>query len=555
MPKVEPLSGIDAAWLAMEDETNLMMVSGILTFSQRLPLKKLKEVLRRRFLKFDRFRQRVVQPEIPLAARPLMPAYWEWVENFRLDDHLHTVRLPEPAGRKEFRELVNELMSTPLDDSRPLWEMHLIENFGKGSGLVVRLHHCIADGMALVHVLLSIADADPRGSAAGGAAGTTRQPPSDGASPGPLEALFGRMFSMTGQVTRLTERVVRESLESLSNPARLLELAQEGAGNALAMQRLFLRSDDPQTVFKGPLDVRKVAAWSEALPLEGVKRVKRALGGTVNDVLVSAMAGGLRHYLKRRRQALHGLELRATVPVNLRRKEDSSQMGNCFGLVFLKLPVGVEDPLERLQIVSRRMNKLKSSREAPVIYGLLCALGGVGKEVQQPLVNLVGAKATAVMTNMMGPPVPLYLAGHEVDEIMFWVPQSARLGLGVSILSYNGKVRLGVATDESLVPDPEKIVEGFHREYKALSELAAAAPEDAGSRAEEERPRRKKASRPKISSRAAAARRKVGKAAPRGSRAGMSVPQQCQAQTQKGTRCRNRVPGGEDLCHVHRKKA
>ncbi len=524
MPRVEPLSGIDAAWLAMEDPTNLMMVSGILTFPEPVSYRKLAQVVRRRFLKFDRFRQCVVQPEIPLAARPLMPAYWETVEDFRLEDHLHRVRLPKPAGEKQLQALVSELMSTPLDSSRPLWEMHLIENYRQGSALMVRLHHCIGDGMALVHVLLSIADTDPKGSSA------SRRERAEGSeesasrpAAGPLEALFGQIFSVTDRVTRLTERVLREGLESLSNPTHLLELAKEGTDSALALQRLFLRSDDPETVFKGPLGVRKLGVWSDALELREVKDLKRVLGGTVNDVLVSAMTGGLRRYLRRRHKPVDGLNLRATIPVNLRKKEDSYLLGNCFGLVFLSLPVGVPDSLERLQIVSRRMNRLKNSREAMVIYGLLSALGSVGKEIQQPLVNLVGAKATAVMTNMIGPPVPLYLAGCRIDEIMFWVPQSARLGLGVSILSYHDKVRLGVATDAALVPDPERIVQGFHQEYEKLRSLARSQ-----------------------------ARARAGEASATASRpSAKGKPTRCRALTRRGARCRNPARKGRSSCHLH----
>jgi WS/DGAT/MGAT family acyltransferase len=218
----------------------------------------------------------------------------------------------------------------------------------------------------------------------------------------------------------------------------------------------------------------KRAAWSRPLPLDDVKFIKNHLGGTVNDVLITAVTGGLRRYLVERGQAVDGLTFRAAVPVNMRANGDVNGLGNKFGLVFLKLPVGVAEPLLRLVDVRQRMDELKQSAESPVTLGVLTFMGLSADAVKEMIVRVLEPKATAVMTNVPGPPIPLYLAGQEIKEIMFWVPQAGRLGLGVSILSYAGKIFVGVATDAGLVPDPGRIIDGFHQDFSDLLRLAQA---------------------------------------------------------------------------------
>jgi hypothetical protein len=160
------------------------------------------------------------------------------------------------------------------------------------------------------------------------------------------------------------------------------------------------------------------------------------------------------------------------VPVNLRGPKEMGALGNKFGLVFLDLPVSVVDQRRRLDTVRFRMEALKGSPEAPVSLDVLAAVGFSAQAVQEAVVRIIGTKATAVLTNVPGPPIPLYLAGQPIDSLMFWVPQSGRLGLGISILSYAGHVTVGVATDAGLVPEPDEIVLGFYGEYDELLGLA-----------------------------------------------------------------------------------
>jgi WS/DGAT/MGAT family acyltransferase len=230
--------------------------------------------------------------------------------------------------------------------------------------------------------------------------------------------------------------------------------------------------DDPQTCLKGPLGVFKRAAWCAPLPLDEVKAAGGAFGATVNDVLMACAAGAMRAYLLARGENLEGKTIRATVPVNLRPLEHARELGNHFGLVFLDLPVGLENPVERLLAVRASMQALKRSRQAIVSYGLLATLGLGPAFIQRPALEMLSRKASTVATNVPGPKAPIYLAGARVGEMMFWVPQSGTIAMGISILSYAGSVYFGLITDGKRVPDPHRIIDRFPAELEKLLLLA-----------------------------------------------------------------------------------
>lgn len=467
MANIKPLSTVDAAWLRMEDPTNLMMVSGILTFKEPVDFASLRAVIKKRLLQFDRFRMRVIEPKVPFA-----PAFWEYDPKFDLDAHVHHIALPEPGGKKELQALAGDLMSTPLDFSKPLWMVHIIDNFEGGTAVFVRLHHCIADGIALVFVLLSLTDFSPDGAPEPDDS-KIRQPKSRrGLFGGAFTSMLLRSSNVMEFSRGITERALKHTQLILKNPAHAFTVAQWGGESAFATGRLLLRSNDPDSLFKGKLGTQKRAAWSRPLPLKDVKAIKNVTQTTVNDVLVSALTGSLRRYLVERGQDVRGLNFRAGVPVNLRQPDEMGTLGNKFGLFFLDMPVGLADPLDRLNEVHIRMQGLKSSQEGPAGLAILSTMGVTPKELHGSLVEMFGKKLTAVLTNVPGPPMPLYMAGKRLDGIMFWVPQSGRVGLGISIISYANKVFLGVATDAGLVPDPDEIIAGFYGEFEELLSLA-----------------------------------------------------------------------------------
>ncbi|MEP7188442.1 MAG: wax ester/triacylglycerol synthase family O-acyltransferase, partial [Roseiflexaceae bacterium] len=406
----ERLSNIDTAWLRMEEPTNLMMVTGMLVFDQPLSFARLRQTIEQRLLSFDRFQQHIVY----VGGSP----HWQADPLFTISAHLHRIALPAPHDQAALQELVSTLMSTPLDLSKSPWQFHLIEAYGAGCVLLARLHHCIADGIALMRVLLALTDA-------------TAEPPAHANNSRPPAA---EPIAAANASVRAADKLFGQGIAALLEPARRAEVTEFGARSALALSRLLLMSPDPQTLFKGELGVSKRAAWSAAIALDDVKAIGRAAGGTVNDVLLAAVTGALRRYLLGRAALVDGLEIRAAVPVNLRSPNEPPTLGNHFGLIFLSLPVGADDPLDRLYDLKQRMEALKDSPEALVTFGALHGIGLLPSQLQEIGVSLFGSKATAIMTNVPGPRETIYLAGAPVRELMFWVPQSGRLGLGVSIL-------------------------------------------------------------------------------------------------------------------------
>lgn len=456
----EPLSNVDAAWLSMDEPTNMMMITGVMTFKKPLNLNHLKAVFEYRWLKFERFHQRLVRPSMP-AGKP----YWETDPTFDLAAHFHRIALPAPGDQKALQEMVSDLMSSPLDFSKPLWQFHLVEKYGEGCAIIARIHHSIADGLALIYVLLSLTDMTPD-------APWPEPDPLDELEEngnifgGALGSLFRQSRSVVKTAGGWSGRAVRGSWSTVRNPEKAMELAQSGADASYATSRLLLRSDDPPTPFKGPLGTMKRGAWSRPVPLRDIKRIKNATRTTVNDVLISAMTGAMRRYMLELGEV--PVDFRATVPVNMRTPQEMGQLGNKFGLVFLSLPVTIADPLDRLAEVHLRMEELKRSSEAGIILATLNIIGLSARQVKDLVVSILARKATAVLTNVPGPPIPLFLAGREIEDLMFWVPQAGRLGMGISILSYAGKVYMGVVTDVHLVPDPDRIIAGFYEELELV---------------------------------------------------------------------------------------
>lgn len=488
----ERISGVDTAWLRMDMPTNLMVIVGVLMFEGRLEPARVKRTLERRFLAYRRFRQRAVQD--PTGA------WWEDDADFDIDSHVHQVALPGKAGKAELQAYVSDLASTPLDATKPLWQFHLVDNFDGGSALVMRIHHCYADGIALVQVMLSMTERSARASLA---------LPAERFDAGDSgEAAFWEQFlkPVTGALegaTRVGRSLLDQGRELAANPAAAQE-ALEGATRkgmdfAGELAKLALMGSDSPTRFKGRLGARKHVAWAEPLPLDEVKLMGKALGCSINDVLLAMATGALREYLSSRGDPVDGLGIRAIVPVNLRPAGQARELGNRFGLVFLDLPIGTEDPLQRLREVREHMKALKGSYQPLIVLGLLHAVGHGPRILQEQITGLLSQNATAVMTNVPGPQHPVWFAGQRIEELNFWVPQSGGIGMGVSILSYDGRIQFGLIADAGLVPDPDRIVGRFRDEFDKLMWLTLMSPWEGEADAAPERPkspRKPRAARP-----------------------------------------------------------
>lgn len=474
--KRERISGVDTAWLRMEHPTNLMMIVGVMTFDAPLALDDVKRIIAARFLAYRRFGQKAVQD--PSGA------WWETDEAFDIDAHVHRVALPGKGDKPELEALVSDLASTPLDFTKPLWQFHLVENYQGGSALVARIHHCYADGIALVQVMLSLThetaegslriEAEPVETHSGGDADFWDRILKPVAGMLENAGMVGKGLLEQGKAMAADPQVARETVSEVRGAV------QGAAGKAIdfagEVAKLVMMGQDSPTRFKGALGVRKRVAWAEPLPLDEVKVMGKALGCSINDVLLAMASGALRDYLEEHGDPVDGVEIRAVVPVNLRPRAEAHRLGNQFGLVFLDLPVGVEHPLQRLYELRRRMTELKGSYQPLLALGLLNAVGYGPRIIQDQVTGLLGSSASAVMTNVPGPQQPLYFAGQRIAEQNFWVPQSGSIGMGVSILSYNGRIQFGVITDVGLVPDPDAIVGRFALEYEKLMWLTLMSP-------------------------------------------------------------------------------
>jgi WS/DGAT/MGAT family acyltransferase len=463
----EPISKVDTAWLRMEQPTNLMMINGVIMLDEQLDYAGLVKTIEQRFLTFRRFRQKAVD-----GARG---AFWVFDEDFDIRQHVRRAALPGAADRAELEQFVSDLASTPLDTSHPLWQFHVIENYVDGPVIVIRIHHCIADGIALVQVFLSLTDPTREGRP------SAREPDVWKERRAKEAKVFQRLLDPAreglGFATHVGQRLIEEGSKMLQNPAIASNYAAEASEIVRELAHSLTLENDPVTRFKGQLGTRKQVAWAEPFSLDEVKAVSKAFGCTVNDVLIAAVSGAFRQYMVSVGDDPDNLpDIRATVPVNLRPLEHAQELGNHFGLVFLSLPLSIDNPLERLYAVNDRMNELKSSKQAAVTLGFLAALGLGPSAVQKPVLDLLSQKATAVLTNVPGPQQPLYLAGAKLKELMFWVPQNGNVGLGISILSYNGQVFFGLISDHRLLAEPSKVISRFKAEFEKLLYLGLMLP-------------------------------------------------------------------------------
>ncbi len=470
----ERMSRVDTAWLRMDNEVNLMMIVGVWLLSPAISLPALRERVADKLLKYGRFRQK--------AVADAMGASWVEDEGFDIQHHVQAQALPRQPGQTEreaLQALCGQLATTPLDPARPLWQFHLVEDYEGGSALVARVHHCIGDGIALISVMMSITD--------GGSDPPQRRRREqalqrDAAADGDwlTRAVLEPMTDLTVKAIGMYGQGVAKSMDMLANPQQplfgSLDMARTGYQVISDVAALGLMPDDSPTRLKGKPIGRKAVAWNEPLPLDEVKAVCKALDCSVNDVLLACAAGAIGEYLKAQGDDPTGQEIRAMVPVNLRPLDKAWQLGNRFGLAPLVLPVGIANPIERVYAVRRRMNELKGSYQPLLAFGVLAVSGLFIKPVQDAVLGMFAKKATAVMTNVPGPAVPLKFCGSTLRQTMFWVPASGDIGVGVSILSYGGGVQFGLITDQKLCPQPQQIIDRFEPEFSKLLWLTMMLP-------------------------------------------------------------------------------
>lgn len=421
MSSRHPISSADAAWLRMDRATNLMVINALIAFDERPDWERLRA----------RFVARIVErfPRFGCVARG---GHWEPAATFAPADHFHHVALP--AG-VELRELISDLVTAPLDHDRPLWEVHQIDVPDAGGALLVRVHHAVGDGVSLARVLLSASDdGDPDGPGFGAGA-------------------------------EHSEGLLRAGLSLLAHPRRAI-------GDVGTLAKLLSPWGEGSRVLKGDGRVGHRVAWSRPVALWRVKRIARAYQVTVNDVLMAALAGALRARIVAGGSAPE--RLHALVPLNLRPLDAPlpADLGNRFGLVLADLPVELDAQIERLWEVNRRMDAIKRSDEGAITFAILEAMGRAPAGVESRLLEFFTAKASLVVTNVIGPPRPISLAGAPVASVLVWAPCAGDMRMTVSLFSYRGRVTAGFLADAGIVGDPQPLADAFRAELLALARRA-----------------------------------------------------------------------------------
>jgi WS/DGAT/MGAT family acyltransferase len=446
-------SGIDTAWLQLEQETNRMVVHGVLFCDGPVDLEALRARVQERWVEvYPGFRQR---PTWPTGSLGLV----RWVDAPPdLAAHITTMTLPAPGDDAALARRLGELMSQPLPTDRPWWRIELVTGYAGGSAVHVAIHHGLADGVALSHLFHALADpvADPRTPAAYGAA------PRD---PRPVHDL------------RLMRREVRDRASSLwrtvrrsGTPEGASELVATGRAVKSSAMLLARPPREKPSPLQGRPGVAKAARWTSDVPLDAVKAAAKTAGGSVNDVVCAAIAGALRTFLGDGDVP----RLRAVMPTNLRPLDQpiSAELGNEFGLVLPPLPTDEADPARRVERMHRAMATIKRTNQALASFSGIAAAGVGTPAHTQNLVGRYARAASLIISNVPGPLEELTIGDVRVRDLMFWVPCSGNLGLGVSVLSYAGRVRLGVDADLGLLGGED----GVDRFTAALDrELAALA--------------------------------------------------------------------------------
>ncbi len=482
-----PMSAQDALWLTMDRPNNLMVIDGVMLFESAPDWDALLDATQERVIdRFPVFRSRALLGESGWV--------WQVDPHFHLDRHVRRVRLPEPAGMAELERYVSEQRARPLDRDRPLWDIALVEDVtlddGEvGSALVCRFHHAIADGVRLTQVMLSLCDTtDPRVEAL-----VARQGPSGGPrgiASGIINATGEAIADAARAVARGAAHLARDTRhtlgtgaeiwgEVLRSPGRLVDafeamgLDNRFANTTASVAKLALRGTTVRTVWSGTPGMHKAVAWSPGIPLDAVKAAGRRHGASINDVLLTAVAGGLRRYLHAR--DVHDVdEIEWMVPVNLVPIAENlpEDLGNFFALVMAVLPLDPEDPVERLQRTRARMDRIKRSEEPIITFGVQRGISAAPRPVSTALTDFFANKAVGVLTNVPGPRAPLTFAGVGVRQVIGFAPSSGDQPMTCTVFSYAGTVTVGFATDAALVPDPRELVEGTVAELAALVGMA-----------------------------------------------------------------------------------
>jgi WS/DGAT/MGAT family acyltransferase len=458
------LTAVDASFLAQEKENAHMHVGAVLIFEGPAPAhEEFLEQIQSRMHLVPRYRQKLAFPRLEMG-RPM------WIDDprFNLDYHVRNTALPKPGTMDQLEQLAGRIFSQRLDRSKPLWETWLVQGLEDNRfALISKTHHSMIDGVAGVDLASVLFDLTPVPNR------MDPEPWTPQPEPSPAELIAE---GLKGLIKRPFE-VAGSAIGAAQHPGKTLESVREAAEGVgeIAWAGLNPAPDIPLNVPIGPH--RRVAHVNSRLA--DYKKVKDSLGGTVNDVVLTVVAGALRRWLKSRGVRTEGLEMRALVPVSIRPESERGGVGNQIAVMRGPLPVYVEDPVERLQIVREAMRDLKDSKQAlgaEVISGL-SDFAPPTLLAQASRLNFSTRLFNLIVTNVPGPQFPLYLLGRELQELLpvAFLPENH--ALAIAIMSYNGHVDYGLLADYDAMPDLDYVGEALE---ESLAELLEAAGADRG---------------------------------------------------------------------------
>ncbi|HXV05830.1 MAG TPA: wax ester/triacylglycerol synthase family O-acyltransferase [Solirubrobacterales bacterium] len=459
---LDRLTAVDASFLTNETSASHMHVGGILIFEGPPPLYvDLVEHVRSRLHLVPRFRQRLVTPPLE-AGRPL----WADDANFNLTYHVRHTGLPEPGGEEQLKRLAGRVFSQRLDRSKPLWEMWLVEGLEDNRfALLTKTHHAMVDGISGVDIGTVLFDLEPNPQHAPSENGWVPERTPNGA-----QLLARGASEVAATPLKLVERAV-EAVRRPEHAARRIADALEGLGELVGA----LADPAPDVPLNQPIGPHRRYCWARS-ELATFKRIKNALGGTVNDVVLAVVAGALRNWLHSRSVRTEGLELRALVPVSIRTEDERGDLGNRLAVMRGPLPVYVEDPVRRLRLVSEQMEGLKRSKQAlgAEVISRFNDFAPPTLLAQAARLNFSTRLFNLIVTNVPGPQIPLYVLGRELREVfpVAFLPENH--ALAVAIMSYNGRVDFGLLADYDSMEDVEEIASGIARSLSELEEAATA---------------------------------------------------------------------------------
>lgn len=418
-----------------------------------------------------RYRQRMIR-----AAFNLATPSWHDDPEFDIRHHVRLVSLPQPGDERQLRHLAGEFFAEPLDRDRPLWQILLVQGLSGGrTAQLVKAHHCLVDGVGGVQLLIALLDTTPDPTARRAGVSFIAEP-----LPNAVTRFINSAFD------RLDDQLdVAKSLALTAMDPASIGRWGRAVGRALGAARPHLMHTAPDTPWNTKLSGPRRLAWQD-IPLGETRTICSALGGKVNDAVLTVLAGALRRYFLLHGWNTEGVVLRVVVPVNVRNDGEARALGNHVSIMLAGLPLDVADPVARFRAISGEMKSLKEADQAGGFSDLLRFFGRLPAPVQAALGRRLTAPnflANLLCTNVRGPETPLYCLGHQMAAHYPWVLTTWRMGLSVAVMSYMDNLSFSFTGDAGVLPDLERLAEFLADDFRELSaaiaktSLGAGAPE------------------------------------------------------------------------------